>query len=193
MHIFSFYMALVDSVLYFAGGTWIPLLTSAQRKVLDDLQDEGARLILGALGRGISRTALLQEARILSAFARGKALSGLLAGKALARGSPGDPLCRAYADGEGSWCRLARKAIGEAGLNQFQLERDLHVVPHDHFFWWKVKQKVELVEEEATGVDLANIHLDSTYVYYPDGGARYGVGQAAFTRFSGMELDSARV
>lgn len=193
VQIFTFYMALVDSVLFFAGGIWIPLLRSPQLKLLDDLQEEGARLVLGAMGRGISRAALFQEAKLLNAGSRARVLAGLLVCKAKARAKPWDPLCMALAEGIGSWCQVGKDAIAKAKFQRYDVEPDFHAVAADHFYWWHIRERLELNEEEAGPEDLPAIHNSNDYVYYPDGGAQYGVGQTAFTRFRGKRLDAARV
>ena len=35
--------------------------------------------------------------------------------------------------------------------------------------------------------------MSSDHVYYPDGGATYGLGRAAYVRFRGQEVDKAKV
>lgn len=81
-----------------------------------------------------------------------------------------------------------------AGVKRYKLDKELHAKPHDHFYALRTTGRLQLVVEPLDASELRAIHDQETnVVYYPDGGAKFGIGHAAYAKFRGGAPQGAEV
>ncbi len=178
------YRAMVESVFMYAAAVWMPCLSDAGLKQIDDLQYHAAKLILGVPGWS-QKAATISDAGLFPAKELAAREAAFLCCRGYMRAEEGDPLKRVVRKAGASWTQLGRQGMRNAGILGALLEKEhLPVFDSGIDIWDDIYEgRLELTEEECEESDIHWYHENFDSVWYTDGSVVHGRGAAGLIRF----------
>ena len=152
----AFFSGFVLSLFTYVGGAWLPTLSDGQRRSLDALFYEAAKIVLGLPGSP-SRAAALAEAQILPAAELASREATLLLVRAK-RMPAGELLVRA-SHSTAPWVRCAEKVWVALGLERSPvLPEFVPLASAEVDLWHYIEAgSLQVEEEELLPADVANL------------------------------------
>ncbi len=157
----AFFSGFVLSLFTYVGGVWLPTLTEGQRRSLDVLFYEAAKIVLGLPGSP-SRKAALADAQILPAAELASREATLLLVRAK-RMPAGELLVRA-SQSKAPWVRCAEKVWRALGLERSPvLPEFIHLAGAEIDLWHYIEAGSLQVEgKELLPADVAELIATAT-------------------------------
>ena len=182
-HIRQMYLALVDSVISYAAGVWVPYLNNAGLDRLNALIYRGARSILG-IPHHVNRFLAIREANLLTAELVAGRDAAFLFGRGFQRAGVDDPLRKCVENCSCTWAKLGGAFCEEQGTLAWNVDEEFFVPPDAEIDVWQMAEsgQLKVIFDPASDASLESCHASSS-VYYTDGSVVHSCGGAAVIAF----------